>query len=448
MKLLVYRNVLALIMFAIGLIFAANYAPAEQVSAGETPNIMPDNQPQMQEITDALSRFRDRDVEGALKYLEAAAKKNPDLPSPYVLLARFYQEFNVPQGVVSALETAVQKTPEDPDAYVILAQIALRDRRVTEADLLLNKANSILAKFDKSPKRKESLMTSVAGGLAQVSQMREDWSTAQKYLEQWLKLDPKNATALQRLSYVLFQQKSAQAALEKLREAKAADSNVMTPEATLALFYHQFGDKENAKKWMAAALTQAPRDRDTQLIAAQMALENGQLEEAQSRAAAAMQIDPKWLEAKILRGRIALFQKDYKAAELYFEAAHLQSPGNFPASNFFALALIEQNDESKRRRALEFAENNVRQYPKSAEAAATLGWVLYKLGRLEDADRALQAALSSGNITPDTAYYAAVVAKERGRKEEAKRLLTAALKSTNPFTMKQDAAALLEQLNK
>jgi hypothetical protein len=42
----------------------------------------------------------------------------------------------------------------------------------------------------------------------------------------------------------------------------------------------------------------------------------------------------------------------------------------------------------------------------------------------------------------------AVVASEKNRKEEAKNLLRAAVKNTSPFTMKQEAAALLEQLER
>jgi tetratricopeptide (TPR) repeat protein len=447
MSLLSFRKVLVLSLLFTGLILGSHLARAEQVSAGDA-NSAGEKPLQMEELNDAWARFKDRDIDGAMKGLEAAVKKNPDLPPVYVLLAQFYSQVNIPQGVMQALETAVQKTPDDPEAYILLANIALGDRRFIEAELLFNKANDVLAKFTKSTKRKEGLSTTVAGGLAQVYQARGDWTSAKKYYDQLLKLDPKNAQAMQRLAYVLFQQKDPQGALNRLKEAKKADPKAMTPEATLAVFYQQFGDKENSKKWMALALTAAPNDLETQQVAAQVALENGQLDEAQTRAAAALRIDPNSLNAKNLRGLIALFQKDYKGAELYFEAAYLKSPSNFAASNNLALALVEQKDESKKKRALEFAQNNVKQYPKSAEAASTFGWVLYKLGQIEDADKALQAAAATGNFGPDTGYYAAVVANARGRKEEAKQRLKAALASTSPFTMKQEAAALLEQLNK
>ena len=99
----------------------------------------------MQEISDAMARFKDRDIDGTLKLLEAAVKKNPDLPPAYVLLAQIYSVNNMHQGVLRALETGIQKYPDDPEAYVSLARIALRDQRITEAELLYGQSQLAFA---------------------------------------------------------------------------------------------------------------------------------------------------------------------------------------------------------------------------------------------------------------------------------------------------------------
>ena len=403
-----------------------------------------------QEIADAVARFKDRDFDGALKLLKEAVKKNADLPPAQVILAQLFSQANIPMGVRNALEQAVVESPDDPEAYVIMGDIGLRERQVTEASLLYAKAASLMPKFDKSAKRKGLLQPRVYSGLTSVAEARADWAGAQKQLEAWLTLDPKSAVAMQRLARCLFQQKKPTSALEKLKEAAKADPEGLTPWAVMARFYEQADppDRENANKAMASALVAAPKDIKTWLVAGQHALETGQLEEAEKRAAAAMNLDAKSLDAKILRGVIALFQKDYKGAELYFESAHLQSPGNFAASNNLALALIEQKDESKKRRALEYAEANARQFPKNAEAASTYGWALYKLGRMDEAEQALRAAASGGTFSADTAYYIARVSVDRGQEEDAKKLLESALKSTGPFSQRQEAKALLERLKK
>jgi Tfp pilus assembly protein PilF len=348
------------------------------------------------------------------------------------------------------LEQAVIEAPADPQAYVYIGELALREGRILEADLVYQKADSLTAKFDKSAKRRDILRPQILNGLALVAEARGDWGVAQKWLEAWLKFDPKSAPAMQRLARCFFQQKNAAGALEKLREAVKADPQVLTPEATLAVWYEQANDRENAKKWMATALKAAPKDLRTHLVASQWALEIGQLEDAQAKADTAMQIDPKdpkTLEAKILRGAIALFQKDYPTAERYCQEAHLQAPRDPRALNNLALALVEQKDGAKQRRALEYAETNVQQNPKDPEIASTAGWVLYKNRRVEDADKMLQQVISSGlQLSPDTAFYAAKVAEVQGRVLQARQLLEAALKSTGPFSMRQEAKALLEEL--
>ena len=63
-----------------------------------------------------------------------------------------------------------------------------------------------------------------------------------------------------------------------------------------------------------------------------------------AKAAAAMK-----LAAKVLRGVVALYKKDYTVAEANFGEAHLQDTTNFAASNNYALALCEQNDDVKKK---------------------------------------------------------------------------------------------------
>ena len=414
-------------------------APGSLGTASEAPA-------QMKELTDAVELFQKRDYEGALKLLQEAIKKDPDLPPPHVIMAQFFARANVPAGVRSALERAVVDSPDDPQAYLILGDIAMRERRAAETRLLFEKAESLLAQWKGSAKRKDSMMPQLYSGLASTAEARGDWAEARKQLDAWLKLDPKNATALLRLAQCQFREKDVPGALEKLKEAAEINADMLPPEAVLAQWFARSGDQENAKKWLIAALTVAPKNPQVRLVAAQWAWETGQLEEAEKQAAAALQLDPNYYQAKILRGIIALFQKDYKAAELYFESAHLQSPKDFAAGNNLALALVEQKDEAKRRRALEYAENNVKQFPRMGDAYSTYGWVLYKLGRLQDAEASLRKAISGGTFSTETAYYLARVLADRGRDADAMRLLQGALQSQAPFAQREEAQSLLEQL--
>ena len=430
----------------------ATAPPAGTPAAGTPAAAATPAQPQLPpDLAAAEAAFRKGNFADALKALQDAVKKDADQPPAQILMAQMFASAKMVGEMRGALEQAVIEAPADPEAYVLMGDLALNERRITEAQLLYLKANELMGEFKKSAKRKEFLQPRILHGLAETAMNRRDWTEAQKQLEAWLKLAPKSTGAMQMLASCLFEQKNVTGALDKLKEAAKIDPEQLTSEAILAQYYERGGDQENAKKWMISALTQAPKDLKTRLVAGQWALQTGRLEDAESQAAAALQIDPTSFGAKILRGVVALFRKDYSTAEKYFELASLQSPRSFPASNDLALALIEQDDKTKQLRALEYAENNVRKYQRTAqagEAFSTYGWILYRLGKLDDAAKYLNAAASSGQVTPDTAYYCARLAKDQNRDDLARQWLDSALKSTSPFANRAEATALLAKLKK
>ena len=414
---------------------------AEPILGGDSITAQSQTRTQGTEIADALALFKVQDFNGALGLLQETARKNTDLPPAQVMMAHLYLQANMPQEAKNALEQATIDAPSDPEPYLLQASLAMHEGG--EAEALFQKAKSLLPTFDKSVKRKESLQWQIFSGLASVAETRKDWAGAQEILNELLKLDPKNAAAMQRVAFCLFQQENPDGALEKLRQAAKADARSLTPEFNLAQFYEQSGDHENARKWMAAAVIAAPKDIKTHLAVAEWFLQAGQFDDAQKHVREASQIDPNSLEVKLLQGTIALFQKEYDVAEMVSRSAIEHSPQNFLAINNLVLALIEQRDESKRQSALKYAETNLQQFPDSSDAAATYGWVLYKLGRLDDAEKTLQPLTSKTNLDPDAAYIVACVLAARGRV-----LLEGALKSTTPFLFRQEAEELLRGSHK
>jgi tetratricopeptide (TPR) repeat protein len=429
---------------------------AEPISPGDiaTPGATSATPQPPQEIKDAAALFNKRDYEGTLKLLKESTKKNPDLGSPYFIMFQFFAQTNNAAGARNALELAVKETPNDPEAYAVMGEIAIRERRITEARMLYDKANSLMSTWTAGDKRKNSLQQGIYSGLATTDQARADWPAAQKELEAWLKLDPANTVALQRLAECLFQQDHVQEAFDKFKEAAKLDPKILTPEALIARLYWQANKHDKAKKWVIDALNAAPKDFNTRLFAAQWAFESGQVDVAKKQVELALTLPPNsnLPRAKMLCGVVALFQKDYKKAEEYFESVFTNSPKETGASNNLALALIEQKDDAKKQKALELAEVNVRQYPESAEAYSTYGWVLYRLNRLDDAEKVLNKSisLSRGNLNnAETAYYLARVFLDRGgRDADAKQLLELATKTTVPFAQREEAKELLEKLGK
>ncbi len=409
----------------------------------------PSESPQIPEIEDAFQRLRNHDVDGAKSVLDAAVKTHPELPPSRVIMALWYAQMN--QGAMARmqLELAVREVPGDPEAYRQLGELALQGRRWTEADLCFQKAYDLAGKLKGDAQRRSAMFVQALFGEMVVAEARDDWPTAQKYIEEIVAQDPKNAAALQQYGRALFKQKKVSEALEKLKAAQAVNEKLLTPEAVLADLYQQEGDTTNARKYMKAAIEAAPNDLNTRLAAAQWALRTFQFADAEKQAAAAMKLDPASQEAQMVSGLVSLYQKDYAGAAASFQKVVDQSPSNFLAINNLALALAHQGEADKKR-ALEYAQMNAQRASNQPEAFATVGWVLYQLGRAADAEAAFRKALELGQGQPsaDLAYYIAKISTDRKRYDEARKWLELALRSQQPFIEQPAAEQLAKDLDK
>ena len=137
-----------------------------------------------------------------------------------------------------------------------------------------------------------------------------------------------------------------------------------------------------------------------------------------------------------------------KPAEDYFVAALRLSPSNAAVINQLALLLIDQPDEQKRQRALEFAKINALLQPNNAESNITLAWVLYQIGNNREAEAALRKGLQAGNPSPDSNFLIAKILVDQNKPDVAKQFLNYALESDTGalFLLREDAQKLKEQL--
>jgi tetratricopeptide (TPR) repeat protein len=402
------------------------------------------------EINNAITRFSDRDIDGCRAILERARNTNPKLPPPGVMMAMLWLNVNQLMPARAELEQTVVKFPADPEPYLMLADLAFQDRRVTDSAVLFGKATQLTASFDENLKRKRDFEIRCNAGTAAVAEARRQWETAQKHLADWIGLDPDNAGAHFRMGNVLFRLGKEQEALAQFQEARKLDPKALQPELALARLYDEDRKKDVAKKWIESALNSAPQDPAVLLAAAQWYLGQNDLKTAQSIAEKVLATDPKSLDGKIVRGVIARVARDYATAEKFFNDAHVQSPGNFPASNSLALVLIESDEKESQQRAVEMAEANVARYrensPQQVNALTTLSWIYYKLGRREDAEKILDQIARNNALTSDGAYYAAKLLADRGERDRAQKILEEVLTNEAVFATRSDAKELLESL--
>jgi tetratricopeptide (TPR) repeat protein len=404
------------------------------------------------DVDEAIKRFLNRDVLGARTFLESAKRKDPSLPPVDLTMAKmFFLTGNIPAGRAS-LERTAMESPDDPEAYLILADQAIspQQNRVIEAEALYDKALALVDKFTENAKRKRNFQIRARAGRAAVYERRRNWPAAAADLQEWIKIDPDNAAAHYRLGRALFMQKKDREGYAEFVAASKLDKekNLPHPSVSAALMYDQLGQRSDAQKAFDHAMNANPTDATTLTAYGEWLIKTGAIEKAEQVLADARKANPDSLNLFILSGLAARMNKKMKPAEDYFMEALRISPANAGTINQLALLLIEQSDQDKRQRALEFAAINARINNESADAQVTYAWVLYQLGRFAEAQQALQLGLQLGNRSPDSNYLLARILVDRKQTDAAKQVLQEALEADTPgiFVYRNDAQALLDSL--
>lgn len=398
------------------------------------------------DVERAVKSFEKRDFDLCIQQLTKAQKAHPELPPPHALLAKLAFMSNQGAIIRPALERAVSEDAEHPEVFILFANLALAENRETDAAVHFEKAMSLAAAKRWSIEQRGRFERLCDQGNAVLAESRGDWKAARAALERWLKQEPANAKARQRLGKALFGLGEYDPASAELERAAKEDSTLEPAAITMGWLFTRAGNLNKAEEWMDYGVKTAPGSLAVLTGVTAWLIEQGRPEEAVSHAESASKLDPKSTEIKRLLGLAARQQKELGQAEEIFDRLSMESPADAWIRNQLALVLAEATDASKRKRALELAELSVRQNPKGADALATLGTVYYRLGRLEEAERVLQAVVGSGQANSDTAFILAHVRADRGQTDAAAPLLKMALNASGLFINRKDAQQWLDRL--
>ena len=136
----------------IGALLATAALPAREARAQITAQTLigkaVSDDAQNQEVTGAINRFRDRDIDGCRAILERAKSNNAKLPPPGVMMAMLWLSVNQLGPARAELEDCVIKFSQDPEPYLMMGDLAFQDRRVTDADMLFKEATRLAAEYD------------------------------------------------------------------------------------------------------------------------------------------------------------------------------------------------------------------------------------------------------------------------------------------------------------
>jgi Tfp pilus assembly protein PilF len=404
----------------------------------------------MEELEKARDLFFQKGkVDDALKSLQDAVKKKPSLPPARLMLAQFWLQAGKGPQARQVLEQASAESHNHPAIYLTQANIALNEGRLTEALLACHQALELAKNDNWSAEQKKQFNREARNFMATALEHRGDWGSVRMHLTALLEQEPKNGQARQRLARALFGMNSPDDANAELITAVRDDPSLPPAAVSMALFWSAKGDTVKAREWMEKAVQKEPSSARVHLAYGDWLLQQNRQDEAKLHIDTALKLDPKSKEAERVRALLARYQKDYATAERILEAIYRDAPADTWASNQLALVLVEQKEADKRSRAVQLAEVNARQYQNNAEAVATLGWVYFRMDRLEESERMFNAVLSGRQLSPEIAYYLAKLLDKKGNKDQdIKNLLQGAADSKGNFIYRKEVESWLADIKK
>lgn len=416
-----------------------------------------------EEMDKAEKAFAAGKFDDSLKALQDAEKKDPKLPPARLMFARFClaaaqgaqkqeergQLFQMAQG---SIERSAIEAPSHPEIFLQLGSIALAQERLAETVLDCQFALQLAKDPKWTAEQKKNFEREGNAGLATAFEKRGDWENTKTYLTAWKTIEPKSAPVMQRLARALFALNNPDGAFAELNAAGIEDKTMDPSEVIMAQLWANKPDKAKAEEWFQKAIAKNPKLAKVHQSYGGWLLDTGNIPAAKVSIDQAKAIDPNSPETQSLLGLLARYEGKLDLAEKIFDELSRQQPANFFASNQLAQVLAEQTGSpAQQQRALQIAQVNKDRLQRNAEAWATLGWVAFLIGKEAEAEQALNVAISSGQLSPDTAYFVARLMEKKDPKGNAdtyRRFLEGAVGSQSAFIHRAAAQKMLDDVNK
>lgn len=396
----------------------------------------------------AAEAFQAGKLDDALKALQVAAKANPNMAPPKVILAQWC--VNTQQGPQARvlIEQAAAEDEGHPDVLLTNAMFAMNEGRLTDTILSCNAALAAAESPRWDAAAKKRYQREARTGLANACEARGNHQAVKTQLTALLELDPKNPGFRHRLARANFLLNLPDDALTQLQAAFKDDPTLDPPELAMAQFSAAKRDFPKAEEWYNKAVAAHPNSAKVHRGFAVYLLERGRADAGKAHLAAAQKLEPTARETKFLAGLFARYARDYKAAQQVFEELVRDHPSFAQAAMNLALVLAEAGDANGKRRATELAEAFARQFQNQSEPRTIYAYTLFKAGRTTDAEKVGRSAFGLGAVTPDGAYFMGLILADRGAGEDAQKILRAAVESKDTFCYRKEAEALLADLDK
>jgi tetratricopeptide (TPR) repeat protein len=322
----------------------------------------------------AAARTQLKDIKGATEDAERAFQLAPNNEDAVAVLAGIYKSQNQTDKARALLEEAIKRTPSTIDLRLALAQLYASDGRQAQVEALLL---DLVRLRPTEPAHRLRL--------AQYYARADHNDEAERVLRQAVKDLPDDRGLKTGLVQFLAARRSREAAENELNTLIAANPTDYELKFSLGQFYEEGKQAAKAeavyKEVIAQARTDGPgiiaRDR-----LAALRIRQNDAPAAEKLIAEVLEKAPRDNDALILRGNLALAQKNPKSAIADLRAALRDQPNAVGVMRTLARAHLANGEpalaEETMRRALEVD-------PKDANIRADLAELLTQLGKPEQA---------------------------------------------------------------
>jgi tetratricopeptide (TPR) repeat protein len=333
-------------------------------------------------FTYALYLLRQNRRDEAVREFERLAKQYPDDRADRTRLVSAYQLVGRTADASKILEDALKRNPKDVDALVQRAQLLVASGKYEQAERDLNQTL-----------RFQPDLAQVHYFLGKLHQARGRDLSYRQELAKALQLNPFLVNARLDLAQSLIAGKDPKGALDLLDRAPESQRTWVPLIVQRNWVYWAMGDLAQMRKGIDAGLAEQ-RSTDLLLQDGMWKLRSGNATGARSALEEALRIDPKDIRA------LSALEQTYETRKQTAEALQkvreyaARQPKSAPVQDFLGSLLLTRGDRAGARAAFEAAKAAD---PGAVQADFSLIQVDIGDGKLDDAQRRLQAILSADN---------------------------------------------------
>ncbi len=350
--------------------------------------------------------------------------------SGYLASAQRYYEAKKFREATLELRNAIKQNPGDHESYLWLARSYWQLGNLPEARDAYREAVKI-----------EPNLYAAHLELSRVAYALKDPETTQKAAQQALALSPAAAEPRQTLALLYSATGKKDKALEQCRailNAKFATPENREQLITLLLY---LGASTEALQAATYGLHAAPNDLPLKYLQIKALIELDRSAEAETelRKVANLTASP---DPYLTLGDIRMRRGEYLPALQEYEEALKRDPKNERAMNNVASLNAEHGFDMNKSAPL--AALMYARHPKDPAVADTLGWTLFRQGKLKQALPLLRRGVARMPDNPQVHYHLGAALLKNGNQAAGKKELVAALKISGNF----DGAARARELLK